>query len=167
MGIMQQMREQFQPSPVLADPAQPPRDPRATAAPCPVCGSPGFWLDVYDGGPHCRGCNPPPGPSLVKARVWVVGQPGHQRWEREGEIQPDLADDPGGREVQTWLIDHGGVYDVRVTARRGRVDQSRLVGELGRYSPPLVYGPVGDLTFEEWLDRVEVPWPDQQAVGES
>ncbi len=33
---------------------------------CPACGSSKLWFDVYDGGPHCRECNPPPSKSLER-----------------------------------------------------------------------------------------------------
>jgi len=56
-------------------------------------------------------------------------------------------------EVTAWLVAPG----VRAFAVVGRIDHTRLAGEGGRYSPPLACGPVGDLTFDQWWERLPDP----------
>lgn len=140
-------------------------------APCPTCLSPGFWVDVYGGGPHCRGCNPPSSPTLVKMPAWVIGTPDTYRWVRDPKAHGNhpnshrVADSIDGDEWVTWLLPSGDT----ATALRERIDQTRtgspaimptgLGGtgkliEVRRYSPALACGPVGDLTLDEWFDRL-------------
>lgn len=145
----------------------------SSPSPCQSCGCPGFWIDVYQGGPHCRGCSPPSVPSLVDRTIWVVGRgPGEYRWVRRlndpdhGEILGDANGLAVIRTVDAWQmfeIERDG-RTVVVHALRGRVDQARVAGSSGRYHPPLVDFtagaiPVGDMTIDEWLDRVTFPWP--------
>lgn len=123
-------------------------------APCPVCLSPGFWIDVYGGGPHCRGCNPPSSPSLAAFAVWVIGTPDAYRLVRnpkaEDQHRNDLAGSVDDGEFVTWQLPNGDT----ATALRERVDHTRVAGPSGCYSPPLACGPVGDLTLDEWFDRL-------------
>lgn len=51
------------------------------AAPCPICGNPIHWVDVYGNPPHCGECDPPPSRSLVRSVVTVIGTPGSYEWE--------------------------------------------------------------------------------------
>lgn len=127
-------------------------------APCPVCLSPGFWVDVYGGGPHCRGCNPPSSPSLVAMPAWVIGTPDAYRWVRNPKAEDDRRNDLAGSvddgEFVTWQLPSGDT----ATALRERIDHARVAGPSGRYSPPLACGPIGDLTLDEWFDRLpELP----------
>lgn len=57
-------------SPVVASPADLPSN-LPPAAPCPSCRSPLFWLDPYQH-LHCRGCDPPPSPAMVRKRLVVA-----------------------------------------------------------------------------------------------
>lgn len=61
-------------------PVQPDQFPGLVApyGPCPECGSPMFWLTVYDPrgtSPRCRGCEPPPDESLVLAKISLLDAP--------------------------------------------------------------------------------------------
>lgn len=134
-----------------------------TPAPCPVCGSPGYWVDVYGGGPHCRGCSPPSSPTLAAYAVWVVdgddGSAAGRRWVRnpraEDEPSHSLAGhvDDGGEWV-TWQLPNGTI----ATALRERVDHTRRANARGLHQPALACGPVGDLAFDDWFERLpELP----------
>lgn len=134
-----------------------------TPMPCPACLSPGFWVDVYGGGPHCRGCNPTSSPSLVAMPAWVIGTPDAYRWVRNPKAEDDRRNDLAGSvddgEFVTWQLPNGDT----ATALRERVDHTRVAmisedGSTRRYSPALACGPVGDLTLDEWFDRLpELP----------
>ncbi len=139
-------------------------------APCTTCGSPGFWLDVYGGGPHCRGCDAPSSPSLVESQIWVVGAPGSFEWTRD--LRHNAPCDPSrdsDDEIDSWTLP--GSSDI-VMAFRERVDHRRVASrsiavagftssdrliEVLRWDPPLIYGPVGDLGLEEWFERLPSP----------
>lgn len=184
MGVMSKLLESHQAQPVSPSPtagqpsatvSQPSASPSGSSggaspdqpwpstwpapAPCRVCLSPGFWIDVYGGGPHCRGCSPPSSPSLVAYAVWVVGTPGGYQWVRNPKVEDEpshgLADGGDGGEWITWQLPNGDT----ATALRERVDHTRVAavgpdGDTRRYSPALACGPVGDLTLDEWFDRL-------------
>lgn len=64
--------------------------PSTTPAPCPVCRSPFFWLDVYGGGPHCCDCRPAPARPLVRPPLWgIAGPPGGPWWWETLAEQPE------------------------------------------------------------------------------
>lgn len=85
-------------------------------APCPVCGSPILWLDVYRRGWQCPGsslepatCSPPEIPALVRARVILVdvGTPDQPQpaWERLQTIERyDRRSNRRWREIATTPI---------------------------------------------------------------
>jgi hypothetical protein len=118
-------------------------------APCVGCGCPAFWLDVYGGGPHCRGCSVPSSPSLAAHQVWVIGEPGSFRW-----VSDPRREKSDGREV-TWTIPT--IPPTFVTAAGDAGDVHRRVhNKWGCYNPPLSCGPVGDLGLDDWLERLPV-----------
>jgi len=129
-------------------------------APCGGCGSPDFWIDVYRG-VHCRGCDPPSAPSLVARIVRVVGEPGQFTWWSTDEAGPRGArdeldgDDHGDDELQSF--DLAGDRLVRAVAARSCVDPARVRSPGGRYSPPPIHGPVGDMTLDEWFESLPLP----------
>ena len=141
------------------------------AEPCTACGSPGFWLDVYDG-LHCRGCDPPTTPSLVRTRLWVVGSdgaPDRLRWSTLLDERASQAKQQAG-EVRHVMIDRGdGRSNVTAIAWPDRIDTLRMPnlidGELRstpwwparRYSPSLGCAPVGDMTIDEWWEMLPHP----------
>lgn len=47
--------------------------------PCPTCGAPGVWVDVY-GSVHCGGCLEPPSRSLVASKWIIVHLPDGNCW---------------------------------------------------------------------------------------
>jgi hypothetical protein len=179
MGVMSKLLEshQAQPAAAITLPAPEGRSAEPATdrpwpstwpapAPCPACLSPGFWVDVYGGGPHCRSCNPPSSPSLVAMPAWVIGTPDAYRWVRnpkaEDEPSNGLAETDSAEtdsidrgEFVTWQLPNGTM----ATALRERVDHTRVAavgpdGDTRRYSPALACGPVGDLTLDEWFDRL-------------
>ena len=50
---------------ISPDVQPPPLPKNFPAAPCPICRSPIFWFDRYEGDPHCLACQPPPSRALV------------------------------------------------------------------------------------------------------
>jgi len=115
--------------------------------PCPVCGSPGFWLSVYDppdAALRCLACDPPPGRALIRRRLLIVSEPVDPRhpggpWRRvlepwewhfgdlnrggSGEEITTIVDDTGLGDPQTvaviaWRYDRLGYC---IGARRGRL----------------------------------------------
>lgn len=68
--------------PAAAAPHSPPPAPKTSwtkrlpLAPCPACGSPIWWIDVYEGGPHCWNCHQPPAESFVLKKFHLVLEPG-------------------------------------------------------------------------------------------
>lgn len=151
--------------------------------PCPRCQSPAFWIDVYGGPPHCRFCQPPPAASMVRKFVWLVA-PIELGADGELITRPYLAEFRDGREVtdvdqdqddadragiRTATIERDGkAWTVLAAAHQvdvlrlpvkgsGADDGSGADGQPdhpGRYSPPLGVGPVGDLTLDEWAERL-------------
>ena len=68
----------FRPATPLVDPAAshpPPAAPVHEPSPCLACHSPGFWLSVYGGGLRCLTCEPPPGRSLVRRKLFLAAEP--------------------------------------------------------------------------------------------
>ncbi|MGE3410306.1 MAG: hypothetical protein AB7I37_26235 [Pirellulales bacterium] len=143
MGILTQLMASVPPP---TKPTPPPDV--AQPEPCLTCGSPGFWVDAYDG-LHCRGCDPPTVPTLVSRKVWVVGTPGRYEWATNFEWQEGR--DAQRRGPKRFEIERDeGVIVVHVAP--SRIDYARLPAASGRYNPSLGAGPVGDLTIAEWFD---------------
>lgn len=75
-------------------------------APTCSCGSPWRWIDLYDGGPWCWQCDPPPSKSLVKRREYLFADdiPGWMT-ETEHDARRQLIDNPTplfNPVIQTW-----------------------------------------------------------------
>lgn len=121
-------------------------------APCPKCACPAFWIDVYGGGPHCRNCSKPSSPSLVKFHVWVLDTDLGFEWV--GDPRRDARAEQADSDLVAFDLPDGR----RVTAVVDRVAHDRVADSSGRYSPALACGPVGDLSADEWFDRL----PDLQ-----
>ena len=76
-----------------------PSAPLADPSPCPTCGSPGFWHSVYGGDLKCLTCEPPPGRSLVRRRLFLVAEP----------IDPHNPGGPWRRVLEPWEWHFGDV----------------------------------------------------------
>lgn len=136
---------QDQPKPAEAEPPN-----YVVVGPCLACHSRFRWLDVYDG-LHCRECDPPEIPSLVKRKLLIViDSPAggylldDPREARRREQQDQQA------EFESWQLPSGET----ATAMQQRVSCSRRASPHGLYDPPLGHGPVGDLNLNEWFERL-------------
>ncbi len=80
------------------------------------------------------------------------GSPTGRRWVRnprdESRYLPDTAADNG--EWVAWRLPNG----TRAFALRERIDHTRRANACGLYWPALACGPVGDLSLDDWFERL-------------
>lgn len=181
MGIMSHLLAEHSvaDAPVAETSTAPPSAPSMeNPAACPGCRGVVFWLDVY-GAVHCAGCDPlPDRERLVRAMLEVItGADGKPAWVKLGRSanRNRLADDPdelvefeilaaAGRVLRFLAIDDRRCPPGRVAKPTLDHNGDVVPGTLGRYDPPLAAGPVGDLTFDEWFDRLPV-WGSVSGVA--
>ena len=113
------------PTPPAASHA-PPAAPVHEPSPCLACHSPGFWLSVYGGGLHCLTCEPPPGRSLVRRRLFLAAEP----------VDPHNPGGPWRRVLEPWEWHFGeGLQSTTLVLDETEEDPVSLDG--GRLSRPV------------------------------
>ena len=110
--------------PVASHP--PPATPVHEPSPCPTCHSPGFGLSVYGGGLRCLTCEPPPGRSLVRRKLFLAAEP----------VDPHNPGGPWRRVLEPWEWHFGdGVQSTTIILDETEEDPASLDG--GRLSRPV------------------------------
>lgn len=124
------------------------------SVPCVVCGGIDFWSDVYDRF-HCGGqgfgCEPIPGPRLVRQRFRLVDTPGGvQLWDLAYELP---GEGPWLETAGEWLQYRGPQGELRTVRKGLEYDQS--------------YGPAPGQTWWDWWNSLpESPTPEPIVLRE-
>lgn len=138
MGVLTQLRkskseienQRSEIADLPVNPSAPTTATRIPVQPCPVCGCPILWLDIYTpaiAAAHCGQCDPPPDPSMVHSRIVVLENPAGFAWinyeaakrESQSRLIQTLRDGPGASGerlaggVVAGVVGVDGVTDAR------------------------------------------------------
>ena len=92
---------------LLASLADPPKS-KIEVAPCPTCGNPILWLDIYNpsiAAAHCQNCDPPPAPAMIHSRILIFREPPGFAWIDYGSARREHETDLTQRDSQSLRID--------------------------------------------------------------